>query len=154
MPTKTFKAIIQPHASGGAYVDVPFDVENVFGKKRLKIRATFDGVLYRGLLTRMGTPHHFLLVRKDIQAKIGKGPGDEVTVTVEEDLEPRVVEIPTDVRKLLNKHPEAGRFFEGLSYTHRKEYIQWIEEAKRPETRERRKEKMIEMLCEGRKERY
>ncbi len=153
MRKKTFKAIIQPHSSGGAYVDVPFDVEEVFGKKRVKIRATFDGVLYRGLLTKMGTPHHFLLVRKDIQAKIGKGPGDEVKVTVEEDLEPRVVKVPSDVKRLLKQHPEAGKFFEGLSYTHKKEYIQWIEEAKKPETRERRKEKMIEMLLDGRKER-
>ncbi|MGA7304912.1 MAG: YdeI/OmpD-associated family protein, partial [Rhodothermales bacterium] len=81
------------------------------------------------------------------------GPGDEVKVTVEEDLDPRVVKVPSDVKRLLKQHPEAGKFFEGLSYTHKKEYIQWIEEAKKPETRERRKEKMIEMLLDGRKER-
>ena len=152
MPTKRFKAVIQPHPSGGAFVDVPFDVEEVFGKKRVKIRATFDGAPYRGLLSRMGTPHHTLLVRKDIQKKIGKGPGDEIAVTVEEDLEPRVVKVPPDVEKLLGEHAEAGKFFDGLSYTHRKEYVQWIEAAKKSETRQRRKEKMIEMLLQGKKE--
>jgi len=152
MPTKRFKAIIQPHAGGGAFVDVPFDVEKVFGKKRVKIRATFDGEPYRGLLTRMGTPHHFLLVRKDIQAKIGKGPGDEVTVTVEEDLEPRVVDVPSDVRALFKEQKLAETFFSSLSYTHQREYIQWIEAAKKRETRERRKGKMIEMLLQGKRE--
>lgn len=152
MPVKRFEAVIQSHPSGGAFVDVPFDVEEVFGRKRVKIKATFDGEPYRGLLTRMGTPHHLLIVRKDIRAKIGKGPGDKVAVTLEEDVEPRVVEVPQDVRTLFKEHPEAGEFFSSLSYTHRREYIEWITGAKKPETRERRKARMVAMLVDGKKE--
>ena len=68
----------------GAYVEFPHDVRAVFGKGRVKVRATFDGVPYDGSLVRMGTPGHILGLRKDIRAKIGKGPGDTVHVILRE----------------------------------------------------------------------
>ena len=68
----------------GAYVEFPHDVRAVFGKGRVKLRATFDGVPYDGSLVRMGTPGHILGLRKDIRAKIGKGPGDTVHVILRE----------------------------------------------------------------------
>lgn len=68
----------------GAYVEIPFDVKKEFGKGRVKVYATFDGEPYEGSLVRMGTPCHILGIRKDIRAKIGKQPGDTVSVTVTE----------------------------------------------------------------------
>ena len=59
----------------GAYVEFPHDVQALFGKGRVKVAATFDGVPYAGSLVRMG---------KDIRAQIGKQPGDTVHVTVRE----------------------------------------------------------------------
>ena len=55
-----------------------------FGKGRVKVRATFDGVPYEGSLVRMKTPGHILGIRKDIRAKIGKQPGDQVHVELKE----------------------------------------------------------------------
>ena len=68
----------------GAYVEIPFDVREIFGKRRVKVHATFDGIPYDGSLVRMDTPGHILGLRKDIRAKIGKQPGEMVTVTVQE----------------------------------------------------------------------
>jgi hypothetical protein len=68
----------------GAYVEFPYDVRAEFGRGRVKVRATFDGVPYDGSLVRMGTPCHIIGVRKDIRSKIGKQPGDVVRVTIEE----------------------------------------------------------------------
>jgi hypothetical protein len=68
----------------GAYVEFPYDVWAEFGKGRVKVRATFDGVPYEGSLVRMGTPGHIIGVRKDIRSIIGKQPGDTVRVTIEE----------------------------------------------------------------------
>ncbi len=68
----------------GAYIEIPFDVPAVFGRGRVKVRATFDGVPYDGSLVRMGTPGHILGVRKDIRVKIGKRPGDSIHVTIQE----------------------------------------------------------------------
>ena len=68
----------------GAYVEIPFDVKEEFGKGRVKVHATFDGVPYDGSVVRMGTPGHILGLRKDIREKIGKQPGDKVAVTLQE----------------------------------------------------------------------
>ena len=68
----------------GAYIEFPYDVREEFGKGRVKVHATFDGVPYDGSLVRMKTPGHILGVRKDIRAKIGKQPGDTVWVTLRE----------------------------------------------------------------------
>lgn len=152
MPKKhTFSAKIRNAGGGGAFVEVPFDVEKAFGSKRPKVKATFDGVPYRGLLARMGGENHILIVLKDIREKIGKSFGDSVKVTVEADTAPRVLEIPDDLAGALKKDKEARAFFEKLSFTHRREYVKWIEEAKKEETRQRRIEKAMEMLKKGQK---
>ena len=62
----------------GAYVEIPFDVRAEFGRGRVPVHATFDGCPYDGSLVRMKTPGHILGLRKDIRAKIGKQPGDQV----------------------------------------------------------------------------
>ena len=80
-----FDAVIQKvEGIDGAYVEIPFDVKAVFGKGRMPVVATFDGVEYRGNLVRMGTPGHIMGIRKDIRAKINKQPGDIVHVTLVE----------------------------------------------------------------------
>jgi hypothetical protein len=68
----------------GAYVEIPFDVKQVFGKGRVSVSATFDGEPYEGSLVKMKTPCHILGIRKEIRAKIGKQPGDIVKVTIKE----------------------------------------------------------------------
>lgn len=148
-----FRAIIEDPGNGGAFVTVPFDVEKAFGKKRVKIIASIDGEPYRGSLVRMGGEAHILIILKEIRQKIGKTFGDEVEIVIEEDSGPRVVEPPQDLKAALESNPKATAFFGQLSYTHQKEYVDWIEEAKRPETRQRRILQALEMLEKGKRER-
>ena len=68
----------------GAYIDFPYDVKTEFGKGRVKVHATFDGVPYDGSLVRMKTPNHIIGLRKDIRAQIGKQPGETGHVTIQE----------------------------------------------------------------------
>ena len=68
----------------GAYVEIPFDVKTVFGKGRVPVHASFDGVPYQGSLVKMGLPCHIIGIRKEIRRQIGKQPGDTVRVTIEE----------------------------------------------------------------------
>lgn len=150
---QTFTAVIQNAGGGGAFVEVPFDVEEKFGSKRPKVKATFEGVPYRGILTRMGTEQHLLIILKEIREKIGKTFGDKVKITVEPDIEPRVIEIPAELKKLFRNEKGAKAFFDKLSYTHQREYVIWINEAKREETRQSRILKTIEMLKKGQKTR-
>lgn len=131
-----------------AYIEFPYAVEEEFGTKgQVKVQATFDGHAYRGSLANMGQGCHCLGITQKIRAAIGKGPGDTIHVELQKDATPRIVIVPEDLATLLKKNEEAKTFFESLSYTHRKEYVHWIESAKKAETRERRLTKTIDMLA-------
>ena len=73
--------ILQNGNMDAAYVEVPYDIRNLFGKGRLLVHATFDGVLYDGQIVKMGTPCYIIGLRKDIRKQIGKSFGDIVHVT-------------------------------------------------------------------------
>ena len=73
--------ILQNENMDAAYVEVPFDIKAMFGKGRLPVHATFDGVSYDGQIVTMGTPCHIIGIRKDIRKQIGKSFGDTVHVT-------------------------------------------------------------------------
>jgi hypothetical protein len=145
----TFTAIIHPGRGGGAYVEVPFDVEATFGSKTPAVNAVIEGHPYPTRLMRMGQPCHIIGVPKEIRVKTGKNYGDTITIRVETDLTPRVIETPADLAAAFRKAKAAQAFFDKLSYTHRKEYVRWIEEAKKPETRATRVAKTVEMLLAG-----
>jgi len=149
-----FTAIIQQHGNmNAAYVEFPFSVQELFGRKgQVKIRAVFDGhTEYRGSLSKMKSDHHLLGLTQEIRKQLGKTFGDEVSVSITEDTEERTVSISEDIAAVLNENLKVKALFEAMSYTHRKEYIRWIGEAKKTETRERRMLKMIEMILEGKK---
>src|SRR5579863_3284815 len=125
-----FKARIEEAdmGTGGAFVFFPYDVAKEFGTKgRVPVKATFDGAEYSGSLVKYGNPLHMLGLLKAIREKIGKGPGDTIEVVVWRDEAERVVAIPATFKALLKKEGLLAGF-EKLSFTHRKEYVRWIEE--------------------------
>ena len=73
--------ILQNEDMDAAYVEVPYDIKALFGKGRLLVHATFNGVPYDGQIVKMGTPCYIIGVRKDIRRQIGKTFGDTVHVT-------------------------------------------------------------------------
>jgi hypothetical protein len=73
--------ILQNGSMDAAYVEVPYDIKDLFGKGRLLVHATFDGVPYDGQIVKMGTPCYIIGVRKDIRKQIGKSFGEIVHVT-------------------------------------------------------------------------
>jgi hypothetical protein len=141
-----FSAVIKSAGGGGAFVEVPLDVEKVFGSKRPKIKASIEGEPYRGSLVRMGGPHHMLIILKGIRARIGRDVGDSVRVKLEEDTQPRTVDLPLELEKALRQEKAARAYFESLAFTHRKEYVNYIMEAKRDETRSARISRTITIL--------
>ena len=141
-----------PSAPNSGAVVFPFDLKETFGKKSVKVKLTYDGIEYRGLLKSMGGDCVWCLIRKDIRERLGKQPGDLIRVTVQEDTEERVVTVPTDFQQVMEGNPEVKAIFDGFSYTCKKEYVSWIESAKRPETRSNRIQKSIAMILSGKKE--
>ena len=142
-----FKGKLEPGDGGGAYVVFPYDVVKEFGKSRVPIQCTIDSEPYRGTMVKYGTPFHFILVLKAIRQKIKKDVGDTVNIWLIEDKQERVVDVPTDFKKLLKKH-KAESLFEKMSYSHKKEWMLWINDAKKEETRLKRMAKAVEKLKE------
>ena len=147
-----FKAKLLQHGNMDAtYVIFPYDVKESFGAARVKVKVKFDGELYRGSLVPMGLKEGYpLLLRKDIRVKINKTVGDFVNVELEQDFEERIVEVPDDFEKALKKS-KLKDAFEMMSFTHRKEYVNSVLDAKKSETRLKRIEKALEMIDEWKK---
>jgi len=86
--TYDYNAAIMPTDNGGAYVVFPYDLREEFGQGRLKVHATFDGEPYDGSIVNMGIKNpdgsvcYIIGIRKEIRAKIGKQPGDNVRVVI------------------------------------------------------------------------
>ncbi|HZL55387.1 MAG TPA: YdeI/OmpD-associated family protein [Solirubrobacteraceae bacterium] len=119
------------------------------GAKRFPVQATINGYSWRTSVTRMRG--EFLLgLRRLVRDGAGVAAGDTVDVLLELDTPPREVEVPAALVAALAGDAQARVAFEGLAYTHHKEYARWIAEAKREETAQRRLSKAIEMLRDGR----
>lgn len=146
-----FEAIIKSHDQiDAAFVEFPFDVYQVFGKKRVKVVVFYDEIEYRGSLVNMGGPCHVVGLTKQVRAKLGKAIGDKVMVRLKEDIEDRIVEIPKDlIEELLANN--LMEVFSKLSFTNRKEFARWVEESKRQETRLNRIGSTIQKLNMGKK---
>ena len=144
---KKFNAEIKKiEGKDGAYIEIPFDVEEVYGAKRVKVKATFDGVEYRGSIVKMGLPCYIIGITKEIRKKIEKEPGDIIEVTIEKDEEDRVVEIPTDFKERIELDNNIKEFWNTLSFSMQKKYVTWITSAKKEETRNKRIDTAIEKL--------
>ncbi|AZB00883.1 DUF1905 domain-containing protein [Chryseobacterium joostei] len=152
-PIKFTAVIKQNGEMNAAFVEFPFSTEELFHTKgQVKIKATFDNKIeYRGSLAKMKSDCHILGLTQEVRKQLGKTFGDEVSVCLIEDKEERVVDIANDIALIFNENPQAKELFDKMSYTHKKEYIRWIEEAKKNETREARKIKMIQMILDGKK---
>lgn len=151
MAQATFRAPIRPSGRGGGghLVEVPAEiVERLGGKGRIPVSATFDGIPYRGSIVRMGG-RAVLGVQKAIMTEVGVSVGDTLTVVLRNDDAPREVEIPRELAEAFRGNEAAREAFDGLSYSHRREYVRHITDAKRPETRARRVERTIRMLVAG-----
>jgi hypothetical protein len=130
----------------GALVEVPLDVRALFGQARPPVRATVNGHTFRSTVAVYGGKY-YLGFNRDVRAAAGIEIGDVLTIDLERDEEERTVELPDDLEAVLD--PATRATFDSLSFTHRREYVRWIEEAKREETRKRRVAKAVEMLRDG-----
>ena len=142
---QTFDTVLEKHEHIDATgITVPFDVEKVFGKKRVPVKAWINGAEYRGSVFRMGGKY-MMAIPKVFRHAAGIKAGEKITVTIEKDTEKRTVELPQDFAEALKKD-DLTEAFSKMSYTHQKEYVNAINESKKPETRIKRIERAIELV--------
>jgi uncharacterized protein YdeI (YjbR/CyaY-like superfamily) len=119
-----FRAELKVEGKTATYVVVPLDVPSVFGRD-----------------------DYFVPIKRELREAAGAAAGDTVEMELELDTKPRIVRLPKDFAAALDD--EARASFDRMSYSHRKEYVDWIKEAKREDTRSRRIAKAVELIRQG-----
>ena len=150
MPTfrTTLRKAKDMNATG---IEIPPEIIEGFGQgKRPKVVLTLKGHTYRSTVAVMGG-RYMVGVPSEHREAAGVKGGDEIDVSLELDTAPRIVESPKDLAAALKK-AKVQEAFDTLSYTHRKEHVRAIDEAKAPETRQRRIDRCVEMLKAGKRE--
>jgi hypothetical protein len=138
-----FEATLEAQSAGGAWLVVPLDVPAVFGRVRAPVVARVNGHAWRTTIMRYGTDY-VVGVNRVVREAAGLAAGERVRVELEADLEPRTVDVPADLRAALGDDGRAR--FDALADTQRREHVESIEEAKRPETRARRIAAVVEAV--------
>ncbi len=144
-----FRATIEQAGKTATGIEVPPEIVASFPSKRPAVKVTLKSYTYRTTVGSMGG--RFLIpVSADVRAAAGVAAGDELDVAIELDTAPREVAVPADLAEALAADSEAKRFFDGLSYSHKRWYVLPIEGAKSADTRQRRLAKALDMMHEGR----
>lgn len=146
---KSFDAIIQKEGSF-TFVAIPFSPREAWGAKpRYPVTGTINGIPVRGTLGAL-KQEYFLRLGAAWMRDSGIDLGTNVQVRLS--LEgPQEGNIAPDIRKALTGNKKAKAFFDGLPTFYRKNFIRWIESAKREETRVKRINEMIKLLEEGKR---
>ena len=144
-----FKTKIIQSGKTATGIEVPSKVVESLGtSKKPPVSVTIKGYTYRSTVAVMGG--RFMVgVSAKVREAAGVAGGDTVDVDIELDTAPRVLEVPADLKRALGRDKEANEIFEGLSYSRKQRLVLPIEDAKTPETRQRRVEKVIVTLREG-----
>lgn len=143
---RRFHATLEAFGPAAA-VTLPFDPKAEWGKVRAPVRGTIDGHEFTTTVARYGGVD-YLAFRREVREAAGVEVGATVAIEVELDTSERVVSVPEDLAVAL-ADARMRETFDGLSHTHQKEYVDWVEEAKREETRKTRVGRTVEMLKEG-----
>jgi hypothetical protein len=148
MAAKRFTVKLERVGKTATMFRVPFDLEEAFGRRRPPVLVTIRDHTWRttpGVYDGVG----HVVVNRSVKSATGVDAPEQVRVTMELDMKPRTVEVPRDLATAFEEDATARTAFDALSFTHRREYVEWIEEAKRPETRARRIAGTVERVKQG-----
>lgn len=141
----TFETVLEKHENMEATgIYFPLDVEKTFGAKRVPVKVWINEAHYLSTIVRMGGKY-CMVVPKKVRDEAKIKANELITVTIQRDTDKRTVEVPKDFAEALQIAGLTEKFGK-MSYTHQKEYVVSIIEAKKEETRVRRIKKAIEII--------
>jgi hypothetical protein len=141
-----FRATLGLHGKTATGFEVPPKVVEQLGStKRPPVQVTINGYTYRNTVAVMGGKY-MVGVSAEHRKAARISAGDKLEIELVLDREPREVAVPADLARALKGDPDAKRRFDALSYSHRKEWVRSIEDAKTPETRQRRIDKAMSAM--------
>lgn len=147
--TLRIRATLEPRGPAGAFLLSDEQVAAIgAGKKAFPVTVVIGGNTLALRLARMGG-ENMIGLAKAVRAEAGVEIGGTYDVEISADSGERTVEVPDDLAAALSADPTAQEAFTALAPSHRKEYVRWISEAKKPETRATRVAKTVEMVRSG-----
>jgi len=152
MEKYNFEAIlIRPEGVGTwTYVDIPLDLRKLFDAKgQVKVKGTINSYPFRSTALPHGDGMHYLVVKKPIRDSIQFQEGGKVEVVLELDTDARQVDVPDDLESAFINNPKARAAYDRMAYSHQKEYVDWILQAKRAETRQKRIKEAVQGLSDS-----
>ena len=148
-PHLKFQAVLRLEGKTATGIQVPPEIVAGLGaSRRPPVRVTLRGYTFRTTVAAYNKVY-MIPVSAEIRKEAGVNAGDELEIEIEIDTQPREVEIPPDFAESLAQDAQAQHFFGGLSYSNKHRFVLSIEEAKTPETRQRRIAKALSSLHEG-----
>lgn len=140
-------------APTSAMITLPPEASAQLGTRaRVNVKGTINGYAFKSSMFPTGEGTHYMVINRRMREVANVGVGEEADVTLEVDAEPRTAAVPPDLKEALAKFKTAQAEFERLPPSHKREYVSYIDEAKRPETRARRIEQAVRRLIEEAKE--
>lgn len=142
-----FVGVLEAARGGGAFVLLPEAVLRALGGgSRFRVLGAIDGVEFESSTMPAGSGQVCLGVHKATRQAAAIDIGDDVILEIERDNRPHTLAIPPDLARALADDPAAQTAFDRLSFSHRREYAEWLTGAKRAETRNRRLSKILDAL--------
>jgi hypothetical protein len=146
-----FRATVELGGKTATGLQVPDDVVAELGSgKRPAVSVSIGGYTYRTTVASMGG-RFMIPLSAENRTAAGVAAGDEVDVDIEVDTAPREVTVPDDLAAAIAGDAAARTTFDGLAYTHRKEWVRWVDDAKKAETRTARIAKTVDGLRAGKR---
>lgn len=143
--------LLQAEGMKATGIEVPEKIVTALGtSKRPPVKVTINGYTYRSTVAVMGGKY-MLPVAAEVRKNAGVEAGQSIEITLELDTEKREVEVPPDLAKALKAEPKTKAVFDALAFTYRKEHARALTDAKTPETRQRRLDKIMDMLRTAKK---
>ncbi|PCJ82494.1 MAG: hypothetical protein COA49_00040 [Bacteroidetes bacterium] len=134
------------------YIDTPIQVEKEFDTKgKVRICGNINTIPFHSTLIPRGNGEHYIVLDKIIREKAKIEVGDQMKIEIWQDHSERKVTVPSDFKTALSKKKSTLLFFKGLAYSHQKAYIDWVNDAKKEETRKNRIVKSILKLADKKK---
>jgi uncharacterized protein YdeI (YjbR/CyaY-like superfamily) len=145
MPELRFECRLESDQDA-CFIRVPPEVLTTLGqRKRAPVRVTINAYTYRTTIA-VYAGKSYIGVRREVREAAAVKAGDQLMVGLEYDAELRTVDLPEGLRAALQTDARAAAAFERLSYTRKKEFVEWVTGAKRADTQRRRMEQAVAML--------
>lgn len=150
--TYTFRGILEtrPGKWGFSFITFPYPVEEEFGTRAMvRIRGTINGIALDRALIPMGDGTHYIRINTDLRRQAGLRTGNEVVVSLTQNEEPDVLEIPEELEACFDIEQGSRELFEAHITSVKRGVIHWITSAKTPATREKRAVEILRRIVSG-----